>query len=87
VDAGGQASWHQALAAGATRAQVATAIFASDEYRGHLVDGFYQRFLDRPADVGGLAAWANALKAGRRDEVVLAGIMDSDSREFFNKTA
>jgi uncharacterized repeat protein (TIGR01451 family) len=87
VDAGGQAAWDQAFASGASRAQVAAAIFASDEYRHHLVEGYYQHFLDRTADAGGLASWTNQLKQDVRDEVVLASIMDTDSHEFFNKTA
>jgi len=43
--------------------------------------------LDRTADAGGLAGWSNLLKQGVRDEIVLANIMDTDSHEFFNKTA
>src|SRR5205085_11760517 len=37
VDSVGRAAWDQALAAGATRGQVAAAIFASGEYRQDLV--------------------------------------------------
>jgi Domain of unknown function (DUF4214) len=87
VDPGGKAGWDQAFAGGATRAQVAAAIFGSDEYHQDLVSAYYQQVLDRTADAGGLAGWANLLKQGVRDEVVLASIMDTDSHEFFNKTA
>jgi hypothetical protein len=56
------------LAIGATRAQVAMAIFGSDEYLQHVVEGFYQRFLDRAAEQAGLAAWTQRLKQGHSDE-------------------
>ena len=64
---------------------MATAIFATDEYRQDLVVGYYLHYLDRPVDPGGLAAWTMQLKAGVRDEVVIAGIEDSEAHEFFNK--
>ncbi|TMQ35387.1 MAG: DUF4214 domain-containing protein [Planctomycetota bacterium] len=87
VDPGGQAAWDHAFAGGATRAQVAAGIFGSDEYHRDLVSAYYLQVLDRTADAGGLAGWSNLLKQGVRDEVVLANIMDTDSHEFFNKTA
>jgi len=86
-DSTGRAGWNRAFAAGETRAQVASAIFASDEYRQHLLDGLYLHFLDRHVDQSGLNTWTGALKSGVRDEVVLASIMDTDVHEFFNKTA
>ena len=87
VDPGGQAAWDHAFAGGATRAQVAAGIFGSDEYHRDLVSAYYLQVLDRTADAGGLAGWSNLLKQGVRDEIVLANIMDTDSHEFFNKTA
>jgi len=87
VDAAGQAAWDQAFAAGVTRAQVATAIFASDEYRQHLVESMYEHFLDRSSDPGGLAAWTGQLKLGGTTFELIAGMTDTTSQEFFNKTA
>jgi uncharacterized repeat protein (TIGR01451 family) len=87
VDPVGRAGWDQAFAAGETRAQVAVAIFSSDEYRQVLVNDFYLFLLERPADQSGLSTWSGALRSGVRDEVVMASIMDTDSHEFFNKTA
>jgi|GEM_PF-2413676 len=87
VDPVGRAGWDQAFAVGESRAQVAVAIFSSDEYRQVLVNDFYQFLLERPADQGGLSTWSGALRSGVRDEVVMASIMDTDSHEFFNKTA
>ncbi|HEV3446703.1 MAG TPA: DUF4214 domain-containing protein, partial [Gemmataceae bacterium] len=87
VDPVGRAGWDQDFAAGETRAQVAIAIFSSDEYRQVLVNDFYQFLLERPADQSGLNTWSGALRLGVRDEVVMASIMDTKSQEFFNKTA
>ena len=64
-----------------------TAIFASDEYRQHLVESMYEHFLDRPSDPGGLAAWTGQLKIGGTDFELIAGMTDTTSQEFFNKTA
>jgi hypothetical protein len=85
VDAMGRVGWDAAFAAGASRAQVASAIFASDEYRGDLIQGYYQQYLDRPAETAGENAWLAFFRQGGRDEAVIAGIIGS--AEFFNKTA
>jgi hypothetical protein len=77
ADPAGRSAFDQALASGATPTQVAAAIFASDEYRHDLVQGFYLRYLHRPADAGGLSAFVNALKAGARDQDVIAAILAS----------
>jgi uncharacterized protein (TIGR03118 family) len=82
VDAVGRSSFDQALAQGATRAQVATAIFTSDEFRQDLVGGFFQRFLHRTPDNTGLNAFVNFLRQGARDEQVIASI--AGSPEYFN---
>jgi hypothetical protein len=78
VDAPGQESFQAALAGGWTRSQVAAALFTSTEYREHLVQGDYQRYLLRPADSSGLAAFVGALQGGARDEDVLAALAGSD---------
>jgi hypothetical protein len=84
IDSSGSATWTAALAAGATRAQVAFAITTSLEYRQHLVASYYNTLLDRGTDPGS-ATWVNALIAGGRDEVVIASIVSLS--EFYNKTA
>ncbi|HLN31276.1 MAG TPA: DUF4214 domain-containing protein [Gemmataceae bacterium] len=82
IDPTGLTAWEQALALGATRGQVAAAIFGSSEYQQYLVQTLYQRFLQRPADAGGLATFANLLASGARDEVVIAQLLESS--EYYN---
>jgi hypothetical protein len=76
-DATGQAAFAQALAQGATRGQVAAAVFASLEYEQDLIEGYYQRFLNRPADTLGLLSFVNALRQGAGDEDIVAAILGS----------
>jgi uncharacterized delta-60 repeat protein len=83
IDSSGQTLFSNELTAGATRRDIASAIFASAEYRQDLVQGYYQSILGRPADRSGLAHFANVLASGTRDETVLADIFASD--EFFAK--
>jgi uncharacterized protein (TIGR03118 family) len=78
VDSTGQNVFGQLLNNGGTRAQVATAIFTSDEFRQDLVQSFYQRFLRRAADSGGLNTFVSLLRQGMRDEQVLAAIVGSE---------
>ena len=84
VDPMGRVSWDVAFASGASRAQVATQIFMSDEYRNDLIQGYYLQYLDRPAETSGQNGWLAFFKGGGRDEEVIAGIIGSV--EFFNKT-
>jgi hypothetical protein len=77
VDPSGHATFGQALAQGATPAQIAANIFTSIEFRQDLVQSFYQRFLQRTADLGGLSGWLSALQLGTTDEDVLAHIVGS----------
>jgi hypothetical protein len=88
MDVGGQAFWDQALAGGTSRAAVAAAFFASDEYRTDLVQSYYHQFLDRTAEPAGLNTWFTHLRNGDSDERVLADIVGEPSRvEFFEKIA
>jgi Ca2+-binding RTX toxin-like protein len=80
-DAGGLAGFTSALAAGATRGQVAAAIFGSPEFQQDLVQGFYRTFLGRKADSAGLSGFVNAMQHGVTDQQVIATIAGSD--EFF----
>jgi hypothetical protein len=77
VDSAGRSIFDRALAQGATRQQVAQAIFASNEYRQDLVRSFYWLYLHRPADRGGLNAFAGALGQGATDQAVIAAILAS----------
>jgi hypothetical protein len=81
ADPTGQAVFGGALARGATREDVAAAVFGSAEYRGDLVEGAYQRFLHRGSDAGGRAAFLDALGQGLRDEALAAMFTASD--EYF----
>jgi hypothetical protein len=73
-----QAGFLQALDSGsATRAQIATVIFSSAEYRSDLVQSFYQKDLGRAADASGLAFWPLTLRSGTTDEAVQASILGS----------
>jgi uncharacterized protein (TIGR03118 family) len=85
VDPGSRVAWDNALSMGMSRSQVASLVFSSLEFRQDLVNGFYMRFLDRPADSTGLNGFASALSMGVRDEAAMAGIIGSE--EFYNKTA
>jgi uncharacterized delta-60 repeat protein len=81
IDPSGQAFFGNQLAAGASRGQVASAIFASAEYRQDIVQGYYLSILGRSADKTGLAIFTSTLAGGKSDEEVIADIFGSD--EFF----
>ncbi len=92
VDSVGLASWNSQFAAGSSRIQIAGDIFAADglpgspanEYRIHLVNGFYTQYLSRSAsgDPGSLQ-WASLLQQGATDQAVIADILGST--EYYNK--
>jgi uncharacterized membrane protein len=87
VDAVGRAAWDSAFAQGVSRAAVASALFASAEYRQDLVEGFYQQVLDRELDASGRATWVGLADSGSSDDVVLAAIIGEGGAEYFQKTA
>jgi hypothetical protein len=78
VDASGQLYFEQALAAGVSPAQVAEAVFGSEEYRRVLVDRLFEQYLLRPADTGGLEWFTAALRSGARDQDVVGDLLVSD---------
>ncbi len=82
-----QANLDAALAAGASRAQIAASLFASDEYHQDVVRGIYLHFLDRPADAPGLRFWSGALDLGFSDDLITALIIGDGGQEFFHKTS
>jgi hypothetical protein len=77
IDPSGQTTYTNALAAGATRGQVAAAIFGSLEYFQDLVQSYYQSFLRRPADPSGLNTYVLDLLHGQPDEAVIVAIVGS----------
>ncbi len=85
IDPGAQTAFLQLLTNGGTRAQVATIIFTSPEYRQDLVQSYYRRFLGRDADLMGLNAWVGLLMNGGKDEAAIAAILGS--AESYNLTA
>jgi parallel beta-helix repeat protein len=81
-DPTGLAGFDQFLAQGGARGQVADMIFSSPEYRGDLVESYYQRFLHRDADSSGLSGFVSVLgQPGARDEQVVTALVASD--EYF----
>jgi hypothetical protein len=80
-DAGGLATYTQALSQGSSRQRIAGAFFGSTEYLQGLVASFYQRFLNRAGDAGGLNSFVASLQAGMPDQVIIAAMLGSG--EFF----
>lgn len=71
------AYWETVLDSGASRASVAIAFLASQEYRANLVKNDYTTFLSRAADPGAVTFWVSALNAGFTDQQLLADILGS----------
>ena len=85
IDEAALGFWEFSLVKGASRAQVAEAILASDEYRGDVVQEYFQRFLDRNAEPAGFDFWLQELRQGIGDDLLLAGILgEMTSAEYFN---
>ena len=77
ADAAGRAYWKAQIAAGVVRGDVTTALLASLEAAGVLVDRTYTRVLGRPADSGGRAYWANLLTRGFPEASLVANLLGS----------
>jgi hypothetical protein len=82
ADATGRSLADAALAAGFRPAQVAEAIFSSQEYLTDLLQSYYQQFLRRPADPSGINIFVSALQSGTTNQDVIAIILGSP--EYFN---
>jgi hypothetical protein len=80
-DPGGLTADTQALSLGASRQQLAAAIFESTEYMQDLVGSFFGLYLKRAADNGGLNAFVQALRVGVRDQGIIGAMLGSE--EFF----
>jgi hypothetical protein len=65
----------------ATRTDVALSVQGSDEWRGDIVEQYYQQFLRRPADPVGLSTFKNFLNTGGTEQQVIAALLGSD--EYF----
>ena len=81
VDPTALANFGAALAEGTLRLTIAEDILTSSEEYQLLVQGYYERFLQRPADAFGLGQFVNALVQGISEEEVVAAIVGS--AEFF----
>src|SRR5262249_17070424 len=65
------------LGGGGTRADVAAALLASDEYRAALVTSIYDSYLDRTPTSGELSFQVGLLSSGATDEQVRASVLGS----------
>jgi hypothetical protein len=69
---------------GWSAADVAAAVFTSDEYHRLRVNALFEQFVRRPADPGALAYFAGELDDGDRDEVIISQLLASD--EYFSRS-
>jgi glucose/arabinose dehydrogenase len=83
LDQGGASAFGAELNAGVSPAIVAGQLLSSREGDQHLVQGYYQRYLRRPADAVSLNLWTNQLIAGESEEQVLLAILASN--EYANR--
>jgi hypothetical protein len=83
IEPSAMTAWSTALASGTSRTTVAAAIAGSAERQLRLIQGFYQEFLRRAADVAGLNAFVQAKLGGMTDEQVIILFVSSD--EYFNR--
>lgn len=70
VDAGGLAYWGNAIRNGMSRAQFASTLSSSTEFRSDVVSHMYTTFLHRPADSGGVSYWVGRIGGGTTFEQV-----------------
>jgi hypothetical protein len=77
LDNTGLQAWNQALAAGASRTQVALNILNSDEAQQLFVQGLYARFLGRTGNAEEIGTWIQALGNGENRQQVFAQIAGS----------
>lgn len=85
IDVGAKSAFGHALAAGASRTQIAATVFASHEYHADVVDDIYLRLLHRDVDTAGQSYWTNWLDADNADEQLIAALAASD--EYFGRSA
>ena len=80
--ASGEVASGQDYLASHTRAQYAATLLAGTEYRIDLIQGWYRRFLGRPASNSDITFWLSYFGSGGTDEGVIANIVSSN--EYFN---
>ncbi len=68
---------------GTTRLQVAQVNLASIEYRTDLIQGWYRKFLDRPATSAEVNSGLASFGAGATDEQIVASLIGLD--EYFGR--
>lgn len=73
----GASTFVNALTGGASRASVAQAILASDEYRSKLITSYYNRFLNRAPSAAEVSYWLPAFTAGLTDEQIASQFIAS----------
>ncbi len=78
LDPSASAAYSRTLAAGTSRTAVAAGIVQGPEARRHLIQGWYERYLHRPADPQGLSFFVQAVQNGVTPEGVAAAIAGSD---------
>ena len=81
IDPAAEVAFSHALAAGATRVNVALDVLTSVEARQDLIGSLYEQLLHRPVDAAGLQMFSALLASGGTDEDVMAAIVGSD--EYF----
>jgi hypothetical protein len=85
-DSTGESNWLSQLAAGTmTHQQVITAFLYSTESLTRLTEGYYEVFLQRPADTAGLNGWVANLQRGTPFLTIGQQFLASD--EFYNRAA
>jgi hypothetical protein len=85
-DATGEVSWLSQLYAGTlTHEQVITDFLYSTESLTRLTEGYYETFLQRPADPAGLSGWVSHLQQGLSFLTIGEQFLSSD--EFYNRAA
>jgi hypothetical protein len=75
-------SWTSSMSAGTSPSNVALFFLASSEYRGKLINSYYQAYLGHTADQGGMNNWQFLFQLGYPRTTIQAGILGSN--EFFN---
>jgi hypothetical protein len=85
-DTAGEANWLSQLStATLTHEQVITDFLYSTESLRRLTEGYYETFLQRPADPGGLSSWLGHLQQGLSFLTIGQQFLSSD--EFYNRAA
>ncbi len=77
IPAASEAYYLNEINNGSAMAYPVVQILGSTEYQQHLVEGFYERFLQRPADTTGLNTYVADLAAGSTNQDIIATMLAS----------